>query len=58
MIPLATKHDDPELKAGWGERIRFELSGRSCPAGSGILYHWRYRIPAGSLCCVRPHPTA
>ncbi len=33
MIQLATKHDDPELELGWGERIGFGMA--SC--GRGML---------------------
>jgi GPH family glycoside/pentoside/hexuronide:cation symporter len=37
MIRLATKHDDPELKLGWGERIGFGMA--SCGRGmlTGVL---------------------
>ena len=33
MIQLATKHDDPEMNLGWGERIGFGMA--SC--GNGML---------------------
>ena len=37
MIQLATKHDDPALKLGWGERIGFGMA--SCGRGmlTGVL---------------------
>ena len=37
MIQLATKHDDPDLELGWGERIGFGMA--SCGRGmlTGVL---------------------
>ncbi len=38
MIQLATKHDDPELKLGWGERIGFGMAscGRGMDSGMAL----------------------
>ena len=37
MIQLATKHDDPDLKLGWGERIGFGMASCGRSMLSGVL---------------------
>ncbi len=37
MLQLATKHDDPGLKLGWGERIGFGMASCGRAMLSGVL---------------------
>ena len=37
MLQLATKHDDPDLKLGWGERIGFGMASCGRAMLSGVL---------------------
>ena len=40
MIQLATKHDDPEMKLSWGERIGFGMAscGNVVDKGTVLLF--------------------